>query len=216
MPPTRERYRREHRPTRVFPFPRGRDSANLRAFVFDLMRQGSTDLTPWPHSQRRTALEELFSENGLTAPLTLCPSTTDPDTAGECLTWASAGLEGLAFKPLRAPYRAGARAWGIQDPHHAGRHRGCPHRPCRRAAHSAGTALAELLTTTDAGHPWTGRTFSAGWGTRAVLSVHLVRPDLVVEVEVGVARDAAGRWRHPAPCTARAPTSPRRHHALHS
>jgi hypothetical protein len=28
--------------------------------------------------------------------------------------------------------------------------------------------------------------------------VHLVQPDVVVEVAVDVARDAAGRWRHPA------------------
>ncbi|MDX2928863.1 hypothetical protein PV411_30550 [Streptomyces sp. NRRL_B-16638] len=62
---------------------------------------------------------------------------------------------------------------------------------------ATGTALAELLNAPDT-HPWAGRTLSAGWGTREVLSVHLVRPDLVVEAEVDVARYAAGRWRHPA------------------
>ncbi|WP_405512102.1 ATP-dependent DNA ligase [Streptomyces canus] len=30
------------------------------------------------------------------------------------------------------------------------------------------------------------------------MSVTLVRPELVVEVGVDVARDSAGRWRHPA------------------
>ncbi|WP_179235829.1 hypothetical protein [Streptomyces sp. CS113] len=63
---------------------------------------------------------------------------------------------------------------------------------------TTGTALAELLTTPEARHPWAGRTFSARWGTREVLPVHLIRPDLVVGAEVDVARDAAGRWRHPA------------------
>jgi hypothetical protein len=28
--------------------------------------------------------------------------------------------------------------------------------------------------------------------------VHLVQPDIVMEVAIDVARDAAGRWRHPA------------------
>lgn len=66
------------------------------------MRQGSTDLPPWPCSRRRTALEELFAETRMTAPLTLCPSTADPDTARQWLTWTSTGQEGLVFKPLRA------------------------------------------------------------------------------------------------------------------
>ncbi|WP_256363376.1 hypothetical protein [Streptomyces sp. TRM70350] len=47
-------------------------------------------------------------------------------------------------------------------------------------------------------HPWAGWTFSAGWGSRESLHVTLVVPELVVEVGVDVARDSAGRWRHPA------------------
>ncbi|MGW0771100.1 ATP-dependent DNA ligase [Streptomyces sp. NPDC002676] len=42
-----------------------------------------------------------------------------------------------------------------------------------------------------------GWTFSAGWGSRESLHVTLVEPELVVEVGVDVARDSAGRWRHP-------------------
>ncbi|MFF3488962.1 hypothetical protein ACFYXC_37760 [Streptomyces sp. NPDC002701] len=58
---------------------------------------------------------------------------------------------------------------------------------------------AELLTPADpAQHPWSGWSFSAGWGTRETLNLTLVRPELVVEVAVDVARDASGRWRHPA------------------
>lgn len=41
------------------------------------------------------------------------------------------------------------------------------------------------------------RTFTAGWGTRDVLDVTMVAPELVAEVSADVARDTAGRWRHP-------------------
>lgn len=63
---------------------------------------------------------------------------------------------------------------------------------------AAGRALANGLTPPTGAHPWEGWTFSAGWGTQRTLDVHLVQPDLVLEVAVDVARDAAGRWRHPA------------------
>jgi hypothetical protein len=36
------------------------------------------------------------------------------------------------------------------------------------------------------------------WGSRDTLDVTLVEPELVGEVGVDVARDASGRWRHPA------------------
>lgn len=52
-----------------------------------------------------------------------------------------------------------------------------------------GTAsLAEALTPDVGEHPWAGRTFTAGWGSRDVLDVTLVDPQLV-EVDVDVARD---------------------------
>ncbi|WSQ06376.1 hypothetical protein OG604_00350 [Streptomyces sp. NBC_01231] len=74
---------------------------------------------------------------------------------------------------------------------------------------AAGHALAPLLAAAAGEHPWTGWTFSAGWGTRETLNVTLVRPELVVEVGVDVARDSAGRWRHPARwCRARPDLSP--------
>ncbi|WP_167407459.1 hypothetical protein [Streptomyces swartbergensis] len=65
-------------------------------------------------------------------------------------------------------------------------------------AQEASSTLAGLLAPAGPGHPWTGWSFSAGWGTRETLDVTLVRPELVIEVGVDVARDAAGRWRHPA------------------
>ncbi|WP_437043524.1 hypothetical protein [Streptomyces sp. enrichment culture] len=66
---------------------------------------------------------------------------------------------------------------------------------------AAGRALAQLLTPASPGaHPWEGWTFSAGWGTQRSLDVRLVQPEVVTEVAVDVARDAGGRWRHPARC----------------
>jgi hypothetical protein len=63
---------------------------------------------------------------------------------------------------------------------------------------AAARSIAVLLAPSRGEHPWTGWTFSAGWGSREVLDVTLVRPELVVEVGVDVARDSTGRWRHPA------------------
>ncbi|WP_256096177.1 hypothetical protein [Streptomyces sp. LUP30] len=37
-----------------------------------------------------------------------------------------------------------------------------------------------------------------GGGSQEKLNVTLVEPELVAEVGVDVARDASGRWRHPA------------------
>nr|WP_308699027.1 hypothetical protein [Streptomyces avermitilis] len=65
-------------------------------------------------------------------------------------------------------------------------------------ARTAGAAVAGLLAPARRGHPWTGWSFSAGWGTRETLNVTLVEPELVAEVGVDVARDTSGRWRHPA------------------
>ncbi|MFF3517958.1 hypothetical protein [Streptomyces sp. NPDC002573] len=65
-------------------------------------------------------------------------------------------------------------------------------------AQAASSTVAGLLAPARRGHPWTGWSFSAGWGSRETLDVTLVEPELVVEVGVDVARDASGRWRHPA------------------
>ncbi|MER8009636.1 ATP-dependent DNA ligase [Streptomyces sp. NPDC094149] len=190
--------------------------------VFDLLHLGDTDLASWSYARRRVALEGLFADAGLAAPFTLCPSTTDPATAREWLTWASAGVEGLCFKGLDEPYGAGARSWGkykvritadaivgaVTGPVTAprtlllGRHDQAGRlRYTGRTTPLTRTVSADLgrlLTPAVGGpHPWTGRTFSAGWHTREPLDVALVRPELVVEVDVDVARDAAGRWRHP-------------------
>ncbi|MEU9919606.1 hypothetical protein [Streptomyces sp. NPDC051001] len=61
-------------------------------------------------------------------------------------------------------------------------------------------ALTDQLHAGDTGHPW-GAHLPCGWGSREQLPVHLVAPDVVAEVTVDVARDCAGRWRHPVRLT---------------
>jgi hypothetical protein len=46
--------------------------------------------------------------------------------------------------------------------------------------------------------PWTDWSFSAGQGSRETSNLTLVESELVMEIGVDVARDAPGRWRHPA------------------
>ena len=56
--------------------------------------------------------------------------------------------------------------------------------------------LAERLVAAGPAHPWRGRRFSAGWGTRGELPYEPARPDLVAEFVADTAIDA-GRFRHP-------------------
>ncbi|MFD7409232.1 ATP-dependent DNA ligase [Streptomyces sp. NPDC059866] len=201
--------------------------------AFDLLRLAGTDTTTWPYQRRRAALEQLFTTHRPTAPWTLCPSTTDPDTIREWLTWTAVGMEGLLFKRLDSPYLPSLRGWlkykvlqtqdaivgAVTGPvstprslllgrldangrlQYTGRTTTLPK--------TAGAALAGVLAPARSGHPWTGRTYSAGWGTKETLAITLVRPELVVDVDVNVARDSAGRWRHPAR-RHRTPSRPRR------
>ncbi|MGW7200832.1 ATP-dependent DNA ligase [Streptomyces chryseus] len=191
--------------------------------AFDLLRLAGTDTTRWPYWRRREALETLFAEHRLTAPWALCPSTTDEGTVHEWLThWTAAGVEGVVYKRLDGTYEPSVRGWRkykVRDTEDAvvGAFTGSPAAPrtlllgryvsdgrLRYVGRSttlpktAGRAVAHLLTPAAGGHPWEGWSFSAGWGTRETLDVTLVQPELVVEVGVDVARDSAGRWRHPA------------------
>ncbi|MFF5011514.1 ATP-dependent DNA ligase [Streptomyces phaeochromogenes] len=190
--------------------------------AFHVLRLAGTTTLTWPYQRRRAGLEELFREHQLTAPWALCPSTTDPDTVHEWLTsWTAAGLEGVVFKRLDSPYRPSARGWlkyrvretteaivgAVTGPATAprtlllGGYDTAGHfRYTGRTTtlpQAAGRTVAGLLTPAGAGHPWTGWSFSAGWGSPETLDVALVRPELVVEVAVDVARDASGQWRHP-------------------
>lgn len=190
--------------------------------AFDVLRLSWTDTTAWPYEQRRAALEDLFATRGLSAPWALCPSTTSAATARQWLTWSSVGMEGLVFKRLDEPYRPAVRGWrkyktretteavvgAISGPLAAprtlllGRYDGQGRLQyvgrTTTLPQAAGTAVAGQLERARPGHPWTGWSFSAGWGSREQLVVTLVEPELVAEVSVDVARDAAGRWRHPA------------------
>ncbi|MGW3480206.1 ATP-dependent DNA ligase [Streptomyces althioticus] len=190
--------------------------------AFDLLRLSGTVTTVWPYWRRRAALESVFTAHRLFAPWALCPSTTDPNTVREWLSWASVGMEGVVFKRLTDTYMPSVRGWqkykvretseaiigavtgSLTDPRtlllgrydaegrlqYVGR--------TTTLARTAGTAVAGLLKAGRRGHPWTGWSFSAGWGSRETLDVTLVEPELVVEVGVDVARDASGRWRHHA------------------
>ncbi|MEU3795943.1 ATP-dependent DNA ligase [Streptomyces fructofermentans] len=190
--------------------------------AFDLLRLSGTDITRWPYRRRRAALESLFTTRRPTTLWALCPSTTDQTVVTEWLTWTTVGMEGIVFKRLDDTYRPGARGWLKYKPRETteaivGAITGTPAAPrtlllgrydttghlqyagrTTTLPHDADRALAGLLTVAGPGHPWTGWSFSAGWSTREALTVTLVRPELVVEVGVDVARDSAGRWRHPA------------------
>jgi ATP-dependent DNA ligase len=60
--------------------------------VFDPLH-ADADLTGWPYERRRAALEALFADHALAAPMTLCPSTSDPTVARGWLAWTAVGLE---------------------------------------------------------------------------------------------------------------------------
>ncbi|MFD9195456.1 ATP-dependent DNA ligase [Streptomyces phaeochromogenes] len=190
--------------------------------AFDLLRLSGTDTTSWPYRRRRAALESVFAARRLSAPWALCPSTTEADVVREWLTWASVGMEGVVFKRLDDAYRPSVRGWQkykVRETSEAivGAITGSLAVPrtlllgrydtegrfqyvgrTTTLAQAAGVAVAGLLARGRDCHPWTGWSFSAGWGSQEKLNVTLVEPELVVEVGVDVARDASGRWRHPA------------------
>ncbi|MGW0424728.1 hypothetical protein [Streptomyces sp. NPDC003015] len=137
----------------------------------------------------------------------------DPDTVREWLTWTSAGIEGVLFKRLDDPYRP-SRGWQKYKVHETteaivGAVTGSLTAPrglllgryddhgllqyigrTTTLTRAASAAVAGQLASAQHGHPWTGWSFSAGWGSRETpLDVTLVEPELVVEVSVDVARE---------------------------
>ncbi|WP_318275390.1 ATP-dependent DNA ligase [Streptomyces pharetrae] len=190
--------------------------------VFDIMEADGTELLARPYRHRRAVLEERFARGDLTAPFTLCPNTIDRAVAQEWLdpAWGAAGIEGVMVKGLDQPYLPGKRAW-IKVRSHVTAEAvlagftgsfASPQTLLLGRYDTAGTlrlvARTAPLRTADrreiAGrlgpggpdHPWHGRRFSAGWGTRGELEFHPVRPELVVEFIADTAVDA-GRYRHP-------------------
>ncbi|MFG2440790.1 ATP-dependent DNA ligase [Streptomyces sp. NPDC048508] len=192
--------------------------------AFDLLRVDSPDgdVARLPYRDRRARLEALFAERKLQPPWTLCPMTLDRDEALPWMRqWAPAGIEGVVAKRLTGVYQGGVRGWGkarvrntsetlvgavtgrVQAPStlllarqvEAGR----LHFVGRTTVLSRQTAagVGRLLHLQTDGHPWTGRRFSAGWGSTETLDVQLVDPSVVVEVSVDISLDVGGRWRHP-------------------
>jgi hypothetical protein len=131
------------------------DSANLRASAFDLLRAG-TDLTPQPYDVCRRALEQLFTDQPLQAPWTLCPCTTDQQQATEWLEWSSVGLEGLVFKRLGQRYLPGRRAWRVKPaPLRAPAEAGPSHRRSAPEQHAAACHHGRAEVPFAWSEPWT-------------------------------------------------------------
>ncbi|MET9960073.1 ATP-dependent DNA ligase [Streptomyces sp. NPDC006326] len=190
--------------------------------AFDVLQQDGEELLHLPYQERRARLESLFTTRALTAPWTLCAMTTDLATAREWLeSWTDvSGVEGIVIKLLASRYLPSYRGWTKirrRDTTEAiigaitgtlarpqllvlGRHdqdgrlravaRTVPLRP------EAAKQVGEHLAAARPGHPWTGVIFASAWGSRDVLDVVLVRPELVAEFSADRAVDR-GVFRHP-------------------
>ncbi|MFE9674697.1 hypothetical protein ACFYO5_11360 [Streptomyces sp. NPDC006259] len=75
----------------------------------------------------------MFTARRLVAPWALYPSTTDPDTVPEWLTWASVGMGRMVFKRLDDADRPSVRGW---EKYKVRERSGAGGRPDRRAAHA--------------------------------------------------------------------------------
>jgi ATP-dependent DNA ligase len=190
--------------------------------VFDLLQLRGQELWREPLAVRRTVMEDVFSGVPATAPVVLTMQSGDLD---ELSIWRTAlpkhGIEGLVFKDVREPYLAGRRRWSklkhrqTEDGVVAGA-TGAPAslllgrydetgqlRIVGRTMPLAPAASAEIaaaIRPAHGDHPWPAR-LPAGWvglyGRREPLRYLQLEPDLVVEVQVDVAR-TGHRWRHPA------------------
>lgn len=190
--------------------------------VFDLLDTADGPLLDEPYRVRRMLLETLFADGVLDVPFVLCPATTDRATAENWLdpAWGAAGIEGVVVKGLAQKYVAGHRGWikvrilasaealvaSVAGPVSApstlllGRYNdtGCLRFVARTTAlpPAARREVGALLRPGGGQHPWRGRRFSAGWGTREALDHHPVEPGVVVEFAGDTAVDG-GRYRHP-------------------
>ncbi|MEV7135854.1 ATP-dependent DNA ligase [Arthrobacter sp. NPDC093128] len=78
--------------------------------AFDLLAVAGHDARELPLNQRRALLEELAS--GWEPPLSLSPTTTDPDLAARWFEeLPRTGIEGLIIKRSDQPYAGGVRNW---------------------------------------------------------------------------------------------------------
>ncbi|MGW5640803.1 ATP-dependent DNA ligase [Streptomyces sp. NPDC003832] len=190
--------------------------------AFDVLRTTGTVTTGWSYQRRRAVLESLFTARRLRAPFTLCPSATDPDEVAQWLTRRQTGIEGVVYKRLTDPYRPGVRGWLEHKPYETtqavvgavtgtltaprtlllGRPGSDGHLHCVgrtvTLSMAVGALLGPLLAPAGTQHQWTGEACATGRGSGEITELVLVEPELVVEVAVDTARDASGRWRHPA------------------
>lgn len=78
--------------------------------AFDVLAVAGHDARDLPLHQRRALLEELAT--GWEPPLSLSPTTTDPDEAARWFKeLPHTGVEGLIIKNTNEPYTPGARSW---------------------------------------------------------------------------------------------------------
>ncbi|MGW6645375.1 ATP-dependent DNA ligase [Streptomyces iakyrus] len=173
---------------------RAADEVPAHFVAFDVLRLAGADTSIWPYRRRRAALASLFAAQRLSAPWTLCPSTTDPDTVKEWLTWAAVGMEGVVFKQLDSAYQPPVRGWltyKVRETTEAivGAATGPLVSPrsvllggydvqgrlqyagrSTTLARSTGSAIAGHPAPAGPEHPWRGWSFFAGWGSRESLT----------------------------------------------
>lgn len=197
-------------------------TAPAHLIVFDVLETGNGPLLDRSYQERRALLEDLFADGTLSAPFVLCPATTDRATAEDWLdpAWGTVGIEGVVVKGMAQRYTPGRRGWlkvrarasaegvvaAVTGPVSApstlllGRWdaKGRLRFIARTAPLSAAARreLGALLYPGDEDHPWQGRRFSAGWGTRDTIEHRPVAPDTVIEFAGDTAVDD-GRYRHP-------------------
>ncbi|MFF1481439.1 ATP-dependent DNA ligase [Streptomyces sp. NPDC058301] len=198
------------------------DAFPAHYIAFDVLQSGGEEILALPYERRRAVLEALFADRGLTAPWTLCPSTTDPAVAQEWLTaWTDVqGVEGLVIKGRSQRYLPGERRWLKVRRRHTteaviGAVIGTLNRPqvlvlgryddggrLRAVGRTvplgpeSARQVAGQLRRAAADHPWTGVRFASAWNSREALDVTLVAPEAVAEVDADLSMDR-GTWRHP-------------------
>lgn len=190
--------------------------------LFDVLETEGREQLHRPYRERRAVLEGLFADGVLAAPFTLCPATEDRAQAQEWLdpSWGAVGIEGVVLKGREQPYLPGKRAWikvrsritseavigGVTGSLAApatlllGRYdTGGDLRLVARTTvlpTAARRLVTQHLSPGGPSHPWHGRRFAIGWGTRGELEYHPVQPDLVAEFVADTTMDG-GRYRHP-------------------
>lgn len=189
--------------------------------VFDVLAADGVQLASRPFTERRAALEDLFTKIPGASPLALGMASTDIAIARlwfDRLT--EVGVEGIMVKPGRDPYRPGNRSAWSKVKHFTsteaivGGVTGTLHAPkdlilgryssetgelmiagrTTTLKPDASRALGAMLTIADDAHPWP-ELLPPGWNTKGPTEYIRVRPQVVVEFRAEVASTET-RWRH--------------------